>query len=136
MKVKNKTLLLLASMVWMIAGINIARIGFLSYQGYISIINIILSLIIFVVFWLMIFQKLVQKHTIRIKQYTTEKQYFWNFFDIKSFCIMAFMMTFGILIRNFHLMPQLFIAVFYTGLGLALVFAGASFGHKYLNFQR
>lgn len=83
MKVKNKTLLLLASMVWMIAGINIARIGFLSYQGYISIINIILSLIIFIVFWSMIFQKLVQKHNIRIKQYTTEKQYFWNFFDKK-----------------------------------------------------
>lgn len=134
MKVKNKTLLLLACLVWMIAGINIARIGFQSYTGYVSIINIILSILVFIIFWSMIFQKLVQKHTKRIKQYTSEKQYFWNFFDVKSFCIMAVMMTFGILIRNLQLMPQLFIAVFYTGLGLALVLSGVSFGNKYLTF--
>lgn len=135
MKVQNKTLLLLACLVWMVAGINIVRIGFISYTGYVSIMNIILSILVFVVFWSMVFQKLVQKHTKRIHQYTTEKQYFWNFFDVKSFCIMAFMMTFGILIRNFQLMPQLFIAVFYTGLGLALVLAGISFGNQYVIFQ-
>lgn len=135
MKVQNKTLLLFACLVWMVAGINIMRIGFISYTGYVSLMNIILSILVFVVFWSMVFQKLVQKHTTRIHQYTTQKQYFWNFFDVKSFCIMAFMMTFGILIRNFQLMPQLFIAVFYTGLGLALVLAGISFGNQYFTFQ-
>lgn len=64
MKVKNKTLLLLACLVWMIAGINIARIGFQSYTGYVSIINIILSILVFIIFWSMIFQNLVQKHIV------------------------------------------------------------------------
>ena len=84
----------------------------------------------------MVFKKLVVKHTVRIHQYETEKQYFWNFFDLKSFCIMAFMMTLGIVIRSFHLMPDVFIAVFYTGLGLALMSAGVKFSVNYVQYDR
>lgn len=40
---------------------------------------------------------------------------------------MFFMMTFGIVIRTQHLLPNQFIAVFYTGLGTALLLAGIIF---------
>jgi hypothetical protein len=65
----------------------------------------------------MVFYKLTNKHTIRIQGYEEEKQLFYKFFDLKSFLIMAFMISFGIIIRSFHLLPERFIAVFYTGLG-------------------
>ena len=133
--VKNRTLLLIASIVWLIAGFNVVKIGFTAYVDKISVINLLLSAIIFYLFWFKVFNKLVDKHTFRIKSYTTEKQYFWNFFDLKSFAIMAFMMTFGILIRVFNLMSEVFIAVFYSGLGTALSLAGIKFGMNYIKYD-
>ena len=47
MKIKKRNLLLLAAIVWMIAGFNILRIGIETYVAYKSVINFILSLLIF-----------------------------------------------------------------------------------------
>ena len=136
MKIKKRNLLLLAAIVWMIAGFNILRIGIETYVAYKSVINFILSLLIFLFFWFMIFYKLTVKHTDRIQNYQEERQFFLNFFDLKSFLIMAFMITFGITIRTFHLLPDRFIAVFYTGLGAALFLAGITFGRNYIFFKK
>lgn len=65
-KVKKKTLLLIACLVCTIAGFNILRIGILAYQPYLSIINLFLSVAVFAVFQHFIFGRLVQKHTKRI----------------------------------------------------------------------
>lgn len=134
--VRKKSLLGLASLVWMIAGFNVFKIGIDTYINYISVINIILSFLVFGVFWYMVFYKLVVKHTLRIKNFQQPKQYFWNFFDMKSFIIMAVMMTGGVTIRIFHLLPEQFIAVFYSGLGAALFLAGSLFGYNYLTNER
>lgn len=58
MKVKKKTLLLIACIVWFMAGFNILRIGILSYPPYLSIINILLSIVVFSVFQHFIFGRL------------------------------------------------------------------------------
>lgn len=131
MKVKKKTLLLIACLVWTAAGINILRIGLLAYPAYLSIWNVLLSGIVFSVFQYFIFGRLVRKHTKRIMSYPEECQFFWKFFDLKAFVIMAFMMTGGIYLRVSGLGPEHFIAVFYTGLGASLLLAGVLFGRNY-----
>lgn len=133
MKVSKNTLLAIACLVWAAAGFNILRIGVLAYPNYLSIINYGLSFIVFAIFYIFIFSKLVKKHTSRIIAYT-EKQFFLKFFDVKSFAIMAFMMTGGILLRTSNLAPERFIAVFYTGLGGALFLAGILFGYNFLKY--
>lgn len=132
MKVKKENLLLLASIIWLIAGFNVLRIGIIAYRGNVSLLNILLSLLIFAVFQIMVFGKLVRKHTNRIINYQEERQFFLKFFDIKSFFIMAFMITFGIGLRALNICPDMFIAVFYTGLGASLFLAGLLFGRNYL----
>lgn len=132
MKVKKRTLLLLAALIWGIAGFNILRIGMVSYVGYTGVFNFILSTVVFLLFQTFVFGPLVRRHTIRILGYPEEKQFFLKFFDCKSFLIMAFMMTFGIGLRASGLAPVRFIAVFYTGLGAALFVAGLLFGKNYL----
>lgn len=129
--VKKDTLLLIAALVWAAAGVNILRIGIIEYPPYLSVINALLSAVVFSVFELFIFGRLVKKHTKRIDGYGKEKQLFIKFFDVKSFIIMAVMMTGGILIRSLHLAPEVFIAVFYTGLGAALLLAGIMFGRNF-----
>lgn len=131
LKVKKQTLLLLACSVWSIAGINIMRLGIIAYTDYLTWENYTLSALIFILFYFLIFSKLVQKHTKRIGELTGEKQFFLKFFDVKSFSIMAIMMTLGIVLRANSAVPQRFIAFFYTGLGTALLLAGIIFGFNY-----
>ncbi len=49
------------------------------------------------------------------------------FFDVKSWIIMIFIISLGITIRSFHLLPDSFISVFYTGLSIALILTGILF---------
>ena len=126
--VKKHTLLAVAGCVWMIAGINVTRLGILSYLDILpfSILHILLSILVFCAFGFMFF-KMSVKHARRINGYTEVFRPVWHFFDLKSYCIMAFMMGGGIWLRSSGLVPDVFIAVFYTGLGCALTLAGVLF---------
>ncbi len=129
--VGNRTLLGIAGLVWLAAGVNILRIGVKAALAVIgggagrTALMIVLAAAIFCAFHWM-FSRIVTKHTARIRGYET-KQPFWRFFDGKSYLLMAFMMTLGITLRHSGKLPEFFFAFFYTGLGLALSVAGVRF---------
>ena len=110
-----------ACLVWSAAGFNILRIGLMAYPAYLTVLNCLLSILVFAVFQRFIFGKLVKKHIRRINTYPEERHFFLKFFDRKSFAIMAGMMAGGIALRAGRLVPERFIAVFYTGLGASLI---------------
>lgn len=122
---------MLACLVWIAAGGNIVRIGVGAYPGYLTVLNMFLSAVVFAVFQFFVFGRLVKKHTRRIISYE-ERQWFIKFFDAKSFMIMAVMMTGGIWLHTSGVAPVRFIAVFYTGLGMSLLLAGILFGVHFL----
>ncbi|MGM9684359.1 MAG: hypothetical protein ACI3XQ_12250 [Eubacteriales bacterium] len=126
--VKKRTLLAVAGSVWLIAGFNVARLGIISYLklSRVSFVHILLSVAVFSAFGAMFF-RMSMKHTKRIKGYKEELRPVWHFFDLKAYIIMAFMMGGGIWLRSSGLVPDVFIAVFYTGLGAALAAAGVLF---------
>lgn len=133
--VNKRTLLLIAGIVWLIAGFNVAHLGLLSYVLIESTwMAYALTLIIFCLFALMFFN-MSTKHTARIMAYTSA-QPFWRFFDLKSYAIMVVMMSGGIGLRAYHVLPNFFIAFFYTGLGCALALAGIVFVKNYLLYDK
>lgn len=130
-QVKKQNLLIIAALVWVAAGVNILHIGLEAYaEGYATTLNEVLSVVVGLVFWFGTFYKLTKKHTQRITNYEEQHQYFWHFFDLKSFIIMAIMMTGGIALRVSGIAPSVFIAIFYTGLGSALALAGILFARN------
>lgn len=133
--VKRSTLLLIACLVWGCAGANILRIGLAAYPAYLSVLNLVLSAVVFAVFQRFIFGPLVKKHTDRITGYEAERHFFLKFFDLRSFAIMAVMMTGGIWLRASGVGPEVFIAVFYSGLGASLLLAGLLFGRNYYRLR-
>ena len=134
LKVKKHNLLIIAALVWVAAGVNILHIGLEAYgEGYVSFLNEALSVGVGLLFWFGAFYRLTKKHTKRITNFEEQHQYFWHFFDLKSFVIMAIMMTGGIALRVSGLAPSEFIAVFYTGLGAALTLAGFLFARNRLH---
>ena len=134
---KKRTHLAVAGCVWLIAGVNVARLGVLAYTNIsqIKILHIFLSLAVFCAFGLMFF-KMSIRHTKRIKGYAEAFRLVWHFFDFKAYVIMAVMMGGGIWLRSSGLVPEVFIAVFYTGLGCALALAGILFWIKFFTFAK
>lgn len=134
--VKKRTLLAIAGCVWLIAGFNVARLGFLAYADLpeITVVDVLLSTVVFAVFGLM-FYKMSMKHKKRIHGFAEATRPVWHFFDLKSYLIMAFMMGGGMWLRFSGLVPDIFIAVFYTGLGLALSLAGVLFWWLFISYK-
>ncbi len=135
LSVQKQTLILIAGIVWAIAGFNIVRIGLVAYQGNFTWWRALLSVAVYAVFQIFIFGKMVGKHTNRILQYEEERQNFFRFFDTKSYLIMVFMMTLGIGLRVSGVVPNGFIAYFYTGLGASLLTAGVLFIVRYVRVR-
>lgn len=135
--VKKRTLLAVAGCVWLIAGYNVAYLGVLAYMGLggVKLTQALLSLLVFVAFGTMFF-KMSMKHTRRIKGYREEYRPVWHFFDLKGYIIMAIMMSGGMWLRSAGLVPETFIAVFYTGLGSALALAGLMFWLMFALYHR
>lgn len=132
--VKKRTLLIIAGIIWLIAGFNVARLGVISY-GLIDIkwYYYLLSVVVFCLFGTMFFM-MSRKHTRRIKSYEEYKP-FWNFFDLKAYIIMAIMMGGGIGLRAAGIFPNVFVAFFYSGLGFALALAGVIFIVNYIRYK-
>lgn len=61
---------------------------------------------------------------------------FWHFFDWKAYLIMTCMMSGGIGFRAAGIFTEIFIAFFYSGLGLALASAGVIFTRNYLLYSQ
>ena len=128
---KNR-LIAVAGIVWLLAGLNVAVLGVRAAVDMRGVAAIILVAIVggavatFCGFHPM-FSRLVKKNSQRITDLDGERHNPLRFFDRKGYIMMAFMMSFGIGMRAAGVFPDWFIAFFYTGLGVALALAGASY---------
>lgn len=127
--VTKQFLLITAGIVWVIAGGNILRIGIVTWNDshFTCHFMIFGAIAVFLLFFVLVFRKLFYKHTRRIENKKDDKNCPFGFFDTKGWIIMVLMITFGIIVRTFRLLPDSFISVFYTGLGLALIYTGILF---------
>ena len=131
-RIKKQPLIAVAGIVWLLAGLNVAILGVRAAIDMRDVAAIVLVAIaggavaVFCGFHSM-FSKLVKKNSQRIYELEGECHNPFRFFDRKGYIMMAIMMSMGIGMRAAGLFPEWFIAFFYTGLGLALSLAGASF---------
>lgn len=127
-RVNKQVLLFTAGCVWIIAGVNILRIGIITWMSDLHywLFKVGEAIVVFLLFFNFIFRKLFYKHTERISR-KGDKNCPFSFFDVKGWIVMIVMITFGVIIRRFHLLPSSFISVFYTGLSSALIITGILF---------
>ena len=125
---KNK-LILIAGMVWCIAGAMVCRIGLplLWKLGTTQLVLYPLAGIVFLIFYFLIFSRLVIKHTERIRERSEQRLPIWDFFDTSSYIVMVIMMAGGMWLRLAQIVPNWMIAFFYSGLGVALFSCGVRF---------
>lgn len=124
---KKKYLVLLASILWIFAGVKVVMVG-CRVGGEVDIKNFWYYLImaaVFLVFYFRIFSPMVDKNLDRISK--LEEPKLWKFLDKKSYIIMFGMMFLGMALRKFTSLPPAFFYTFYIGLGMALLSAGIKY---------
>jgi small-conductance mechanosensitive channel len=127
--VPKNQLMLIAGLIWCAAGAMVCVIG-LPLEVRLAPSHLILlplAVAIFLAFYLLVFSRLVRKHTGRIRARSEDRLPFWQFFNASSWAVMAVMMGGGMALRLSGVVPDWAIAFFYSGLGLALVLAGGRF---------
>lgn len=129
---RRENLLIIAGVVWIVAGLNVANIGLraslelVGEQLLIIAVLILAGLAVFVAFHMM-FGRIVKNNGARIRALTEEMVSPLRFLDAKGYLIMAVMMGAGIGLRALGLIPAWFVSFFYTGLGTALALTGIGF---------
>ena len=122
---KTKSLTLIAGTIWLLAGFNVCRIGVVSWMDLeTTSVLMVVGSIVTLLFFSTMFVKMLFKNVRRIRRIEVDKRRLWHMMPVKSYAIMAFMITFGILLRNCPAIPSAFIASFYVGLGSALMVSG------------
>lgn len=125
---KNR-LLLIAGALWSLAAAMVLRVGLPLLAEVAPGLPIVLPLAvaIFLAFYLLVFSRLLRKHTLRIRSSTADRLPVWNVFNASSWVIMGVMVTAGMVLRMSHALPDWVVAFFYPGLGSALLLCGVRF---------
>jgi hypothetical protein len=128
-RIPKNSLMLIAGLVWCVAGAMVTTVGLPLELGLArsNLILLPLSLMIFGAFYFLVFSRLVRKHASRIRARPEDRLPFWQFFNTSSWVLMGVMMGGGMALRFSHLMPDWVIAFFYSGLGVALFLCGVRF---------
>lgn len=135
LKVNKKVLMIIGGIVWTFAGTRVFSLGYSDVKST-NIIGVLMSIIVFAVFFNFIFYKMAKKHVKRIDSKDKQKLCVFSFFDIKGYIIMTFMMTFGITLRNTGIINPNYLGLFYIGLGFALSLGGIIFLLSGINYKR
>lgn len=135
--INKRYLLLIAGFFWMFAGFMVMKTGYPYFaHGTYKLLLTAGAIVVFLIFYLFIFSKLVGKHEKRIRSKQTDKLPFWQFFSLSSYIIVAVMISGGIMLRKFELVPHWFIGSFYPGLGFALFSCGTRFVARFIKYNR
>jgi len=134
--VPKRLLLFTAGLFWFLIACRILLLCYKYYQlSSLSNLLIILSGFSgYVLFFYMVFFRLIKKHTIRIIN-KNEKACIFGFFDFKSYMIIFFMIALGLLIvKVFHINAN-FLAIFFMMLGLSLLTSSFYFFYYLIRYQ-
>lgn len=133
--VPKRFLLLVAAFVWTFAG------GMLLYKGFSFIsstdsmgFKIAGGLVGGIIFYILLFSKISKKHTIRIMELVLERPCIFSFFSLRSYILMAIMISGGIFLRKSGIIPIEYLSVFYLSMGTPLFLSAFRFYYFSLKY--
>jgi hypothetical protein len=127
--VSKRSLFLVAGCVWTMAGgilISRALLELWSIHHYIWI-EILIGIAFGTIFYLILFARISKKHITRITLITIDNPCFFSFFNLRSYIMMAVMITAGILLRKLDLINHEILYTFYLTMGIPLLVSAFRF---------
>ena len=123
---KTQWLAFMAGIIWLAAGFNVCRIGVEAWRALTATTaGMVLGSLATLVLFSVMFVKMLFKNVRSIGRIYPAHRRIWHLMPLRSYLVMAVMITLGIILRSCQAVPRTFIASFSVGLGGALMLAGA-----------
>lgn len=116
-------LIALGAALWGFAAYRILKMGFIFIERHAlhHFVNYLIGIAGFVPFFLLVFRKVSLRYITRIKKLPQRRPCLFAFFDLRGYILMSFMITMGIMISHWRVIPELYKGTFFISLGLSLL---------------
>jgi len=127
--ISKRYLMLIAAFVWTMAGVMLLVRGtvYVLQNSNYRAIHFLIAFLFGTGFFWALFNKISLKHINRIRNIEIENPCIFSFFNFKSYLIMAFMITVGIMLRKSSHVNKDFLYTFYVGMGIPLLISAGRF---------
>ena len=121
--VPKPVLIALGATLWGFAAYRILKMGFIFVERHAlhHFVNYLIGIAGFIPFFLLVFRKVSLRYITRIKNLPQRRPCVFSFFDLRGYIMMTFMITLGILVSHWQLIPELYKGTFFISLGLSLL---------------
>ena len=121
--VPKTVLIALGAALWGFAAYRILEMGFIFIERHAlrHVLNYLIGVAGFVPFFLLVFRKVSRRYITRIKNLPQRRPCMFAFFDLQGYMIMSFMISMGIAVSHWKLIPELYKGTFFISLGLSLL---------------
>ena len=121
--VPKPVLIALGAALWGFAAYRILKMGFILVERHAlhHFVNYLIGVAGFIPFFLLVFRKVSLRYITRIKNLPQRRPCVFSFFDLRGYIMMSFMITLGILVSHWQLIPELYKGTFFISLGLSLL---------------
>jgi hypothetical protein len=134
--VSKRILLFEAALVWTFAGGMLLTRGSLMLEtssGF-SWFKIIACIGLGLVFFMLVFSNISQKHVNRIKNLHGVQHRFYEFFNSRSYVIMLGMISLGIFLRKTSIVSLAYLSLTYITMGIPLLLSSIRFYYSWIYY--
>ncbi len=137
MSVSRQSLLVLALLLWLFGAYKVLVIGLEAWISESSSLKYLWLLFALLFFMGFVFPRVVQANSQFVLALKGKRFPWYKCQKPASWFVMIFMISLGLALRHFALVPNSFIAGFYTGLGLSLALVSLFFyGRALIRLQK
>lgn len=134
-------LIALGAFLWLFAAYRILKLGIgaIEHHALHHWLNYFIGFLGFIPFFMLVFRKVSSRYISRIIHHKSRKPCIFAFFDLKGYIIMSFMITMGILVSHWSLIPDIYKGTFFISLGLSLMASAIYYiaeGIRYINITK
>jgi len=133
----KRNLLFIAAFIWTIAGGMLLTRGILMMiidNDYLTL-RIVISIIGGALFYVILFSRISKKHVYRIIHLPNNRPSIFSFFNLKSYVMMTFMISFGVVLRKSGIVLPFYLSVLYVTMGIPLIVSSLRFYYSGINYQ-
>jgi hypothetical protein len=96
-----------------------------------TLIRLIAAVFIGCVFYVLLFMRISGKHISRINHISIDNPCFFSFFNLRSYVLMAIMISAGITLRSLDIVSKELLYPFYIAMGLPLLLSARRFFYSW-----
>ncbi|MFZ4464165.1 MAG: hypothetical protein ACOYN5_09970 [Bacteroidales bacterium] len=127
--VPRKYLMLIAGIVWSIAGsiLLFKSYKFMNFEVKYIFIYLFICVLTGLLFFYFLFSKISKRHIDRLNGFRNERYSIFSFFNLRSYLLMFGMISMGIIIRKLQLVQNQTLAYVYLTMGIPLLISSFRF---------